>query len=89
MKVIGKSKDGFILQATETEVANLIGYYSERSDGFKVKPGDEINVHDMFQTLYQMDSHAKEIELIQRKLREIADNLEPVVPILREVKEAN
>ena len=29
MKIIGKTEDGFIIQAESNELANMVGYYSE------------------------------------------------------------
>ena len=34
MKILGKTKDGFIMEASLTEVANLLGFYSEYADKF-------------------------------------------------------
>ena len=32
MKIIGKTEDGYIIEASQDEVANLIGYYSKYDD---------------------------------------------------------
>lgn len=87
MKIIGSKKDGFILEASETEVANLVGYYSEyemaRSKDVKeLKVGDDIKVHEMYRRLYVLSRRRGEIKTAQKMLRDAASELELVDPIL-------
>ncbi len=80
MKIIGKTKDGFILQASETETYNLVGYYS-RSDAGGRRPyletGDEIQINEMYHKLYDLKQH-------QNTLNQTATTLECVARLLRE-----
>lgn len=87
MKIIGSKKDGFILEASEREVANLVGYYSEyemrrSGDPKELKVGDEVKVHEMYRRLYTLSSRRGEIKTAQKMLRDAASELELVDPIL-------
>ncbi len=85
MRVIGKTDGGMILEATNSEIANLIGYYSDYSKTAKVhelKPGSEIKVGAMFMQLYQLQGKQGELKKLQDALREAADKLTPVIPVI-------
>jgi hypothetical protein len=81
MKIIGNTKDGVIAQLTNSELANLIGYYSEYN--IKVPPvGSEVQVGEMFQQLYaikNLKSHIKEIERSSAALLECIRTKNPVI----------
>jgi hypothetical protein len=49
VKVIGKTEGGYILEASNDEVANLIGYYSTYDKDYK-RPncGDNIQISSMY-----------------------------------------
>lgn len=86
MKIIGTTKDGFILEASENEVANLIGYYSRydmrEKETAPPKPGDTIRIHEMYQRLYVLASRRGQIKTAQKMLLDAASELELVDPIL-------
>ncbi len=85
MKVIGITQNGFILESSRDEVANLIGFYSAYSDKAKIndlKTGTEIKVSDMYSQLYGIAAIRRKITDAQKELRAAADKLDPVVPIL-------
>ena len=45
MKILGETKIGFLVDLTETEIANLTGYSSSYAGGFKKpKISDEYNI---------------------------------------------
>ena len=53
MKIIAKTDKGLLLEATERDVANILGYGSTYSDGFDnrmLKIGTEIPVHKIVST---------------------------------------
>ena len=53
MKIIGKTNDGFILESSAKELANLIGFYSEYTNELP-KVGSEIEIDHMYNQLYQL-----------------------------------
>ena len=82
MKIIGNTDDGFIIQATNDETYRLIGYFSQYSDGRPtIKVGSEIPVNKMYNQLYHLSYHKKEIMEMQAKLRAAATLLDEVDPI--------
>jgi hypothetical protein len=90
VKVIGNTKDGYILEASENEVANLIGYSSHWSDKFK-RPsvGDDIQINKMYRQLYDLEHNQPELRKVIDTLRGLADMLEPVCPVIeKQIKEA-
>lgn len=87
MKVIGKSQDGYILQATSEEVANLIGfYYMDGSVREKVKVGNEIAVNKMYKHLYFLQHHRKQIEDAIGSLNKSIRHLEEVNPVIDSIQ---
>jgi len=84
MIIIGKTSDGFVVTATNSEMANLIGYYydSAESKVGSMKTGDVINIHAMYKQLYALSGARKKITEAQKSLREMADSLERVAPVI-------
>jgi hypothetical protein len=85
MKIIAKTKDGYILESTSKEVANFVGYYSEYDAKFKdlkLNIGDEIHVSDVYRKLNAITRHRRELESISRALRGILEFVEPICPVL-------
>jgi len=81
MKVIGKTENGFILQADTDEVFNLVGHYSQYSDGRpKIEVGSMI-LDKMFNQLRHLSFHKKGIMEMQARLRAAATLLDEVDPI--------
>jgi len=82
MKVLGKTCDGFILQATESELGKLLGYaYSgDVSDELR-KSGAEVKISPMFDQLYGLAKGRGKIKEAEKLLREYADLLAVVKPI--------
>lgn len=89
MKIIGESREGYIIEASKDEVANLIGYYSKYDDKFKISVGDKINISGMYQQLYNLKNNQPRLKEIVKTLRNLADLLEPVCPVIEaQIKEA-
>jgi hypothetical protein len=90
MKVIGKTENGYIIEASRDDVANLVGYNSQYSTGYKsLSVGDEILVSKMFRQLYDLEHHQPELQKVVNTLRGMADLLGPVCPVIeKQVKEA-
>lgn len=83
MKIIGKTPKGYIVEASESDVANLCGYYFAGASGYK-RPeiGDTINVDAMYTQLYKSKSYEEDLLKASSSLRAIADSLLPIVPIV-------
>jgi hypothetical protein len=82
MKVIGKTEEGFIIQAGANEVFHLIGHYSKYSEGCpKIEVGNEIHVDKMYHQLRDLSLHRKTIMEMQAKLRVAVDLLDEVDPM--------
>ena len=86
MKIIGRTKEGYILDASADEIANLVGYYGKYSLDKKVQLniGDEINISQMYKQLYNLSRKHEEIESAKEKLAECIkymDEIEPVIDI--------
>lgn len=85
MKIIGQSDNTFILEASKTEVANLVGYYhsSTAGVGTYLHVGAEIRVSAMFMRLHHLEQRKGELERMAKQLRAQADLLESVDPIIQ------
>ena len=92
MKIIGESKEGYIIEAHKDEIARLIGYYGEyalREKGKRVSVGDEININGMYWQLYNLKNNQPKLKEIVKTLRNLADLLEPVCPVIEaQIKDA-
>lgn len=80
MQIIGETENGFILDATRQEVANLIGFYS----GFDIKgikTGVEIEVNHMYSQLYDLNHMEREIGQIADRFEKFALDLRPIMPV--------
>ena len=93
MKVIGTTKRGFLLDASDDEIANLIGYhsaYTVKSKFLKrevVNVGDEIQIGEMYKSLTELVGKVKTMEQIRASLLAVAASMEIVDPLLREIEE--
>jgi hypothetical protein len=86
LNIIGKTEDGYILDASNNEVANLIGYHSDyhmRAETKKtISVGDNIQISVMYQQLYNLKNNEPKLKDTVKMLRGLADSLEPVCPII-------
>ena len=84
MKILGKTKDGFIMEATKKEVANLIGFYSDYdSDLPRIEAGHVIKVAEMFTKLYNLAREKDTIKKAVTQVRGLCDLLEINDPLDR------
>ena len=80
MKIIGKHENGFILDASKEELANLIGFYSE----FKIEHidvGAEIKAHEMYEQLYSLSTMKSQLDNIADELENYSQALRLLTPI--------
>jgi hypothetical protein len=90
VKIIGKSESGYILEASNDEVANLVGYYSIYDKDYK-RPncGDNIQISSMYKQLYNLKNNEPKLKDTVKILRGLADSLEPVCPLIEaQIKDA-
>lgn len=76
MKIIGTTQNGFILESSETELANIAGYFTKFSgvaEQFKI--GSEIAVNAVFSKLEALASAKSEMKAMEDKLQAIAAEL--------------
>jgi hypothetical protein len=76
MKIIGTTQNGFILESSETELANIAGYFSKFSgvvEQFKI--GSEITVSAVYQKLDALANAKTELKSMEDKLQAIAQEL--------------
>lgn len=94
MKIIGKAQGvDLLISATEDEVARLIGYhnawYANKGQigrgRIEIGPGLEITVNQMFLRLNAQAEIPEKVATAQKMLRESAELLGLVAPILQEV----
>lgn len=87
MKIIGKSDGGYIIEASSSEVANLIGFYSAYTNmpSNMPKVGATIDVHSMYQQLYKLSHMQYDLDKVVDILETYARNLKPIVPIKIEI----
>lgn len=86
MKIIGRTKEGYIIDASTDEIANLVGYYGKYSLDKKVQLsiGDQINISQMYKQLYNLSRKHEEIKNAKEKLAECIkymDEIEPVIDV--------
>jgi hypothetical protein len=96
VKVIGKSQDGYLIAATEREIANLFGFYWEGEDKYKAAlkeqgVGDHYGGRDLigltikpaeaYQQLSWLRSRDREFDDLCKKLRETADAIQNHKPL--------
>ena len=87
MKIIGKTADGYILEASEEEVTNFVGYYRHEKRG-EYRPGTVIKVSPLFDQLKFLESRTGTLSNIIHLLREYADKLELIDPVvIKEIHE--
>lgn len=84
MKIIGRTNNGYILDASKDEVANLIGYYGSYSldKNIDLNVGNEINIAQMYKQLYDLHHRHEEIDRAKVKLAECIKNMEDVLPVI-------
>ena len=68
MKIIGKTKDGFIIEASRDDVAAMEGLYSHQK---KFEVGDLIDINGLFNRYRSVDMAFNDID----RLRNSAENI--------------
>lgn len=68
MKIIGKTKDGFILEASENDVAAMEGLYSHQK---KFEVGDLIDMSGLFSRCRSIDIAFNDIDHLRQSAEDI------------------
>lgn len=79
MKIIARAANSFVFMATEDETAKLVGY--KYDSGIHLKIGDEINISEMYNQLYDLSSYEEELIKVQKQLRRLANKLKVPAPL--------
>jgi hypothetical protein len=94
MKIIAKTGEKtFLVQATEDELANLIGWSSEwhrkdrRQRGLCI--GDTINTHAMFSRLYEQENQRSELDKAKSILMKAAASIDKAAPVFERIVHPN
>ena len=84
MKVIGKAINGFLMQASDTEMEMIRGGTAAN----RISIGDEIAVSEVFHRLRSISARSEVIGKVASELRALADSLSAQAPILKEALDA-
>ncbi len=87
MKIIGETTDGRIIEASNDELANLLGYHGEhRIDPQRsLRIGTEIKVHEMYRQLYSLAQAQRELKTASQTLHSIANLMLVADPLIQAV----
>lgn len=92
MIIIAKTNDGFVIQATEYEMARLLGYYSASDCRPKLVIGADIQVNAMYEQLYKIRQFGRTIKDIEEKAATLLEAIRiksPIIaPVISAVEEA-
>jgi len=81
MKILAKGKGTYIVECTDDELANLVGYYYASSANIDLSPGTVVEISKMYRSLYHMSQLKESFERTQKTLDFIKNTLEIVEPI--------
>jgi hypothetical protein len=80
MKIIGRTKRGFIIELDEYQLAKLCGFYSPedawQEKGIVLEVGAEIEIDEMFKQAQEMREAKRDILHAPLTLRALADVIE-------------
>lgn len=82
MKIIGTTKDGFLLTANKNELKKLADCYYERKRSIEIEVGQEIPISDMYDQIRFLTEHKNTIEQAKEKLMKVVENLEMIKPFV-------
>lgn len=92
MIIIGKTGGGYILEASQEELAHLAGYYFKGDhtrpayEGSPLRVGDKIEIHKMYDQLHEQAQLQDKIAEAKGLLRAAARSLDLVDPVVLGVK---
>lgn len=95
MKIIATIKEGYLIEASDDELSNLMGYSSNyrRKDTrnsrgeflreFQI--GDNLPIHKMYEHLFRMANLEKELMEISAKLKAASDFVDTSLPTVQHI----
>ena len=91
MKIIGKTKNNFLLEANDYELGRLVGYYNvndaRRTGHINLDIGDEIQIDEMYKQLYGLSRQKERVEIVINTLQTTIQNLTLVPPVLKYIEQ--
>jgi hypothetical protein len=89
MKILGETthrgyEHAYIVDISNDELQEIMGYKYVDSKCPSVKIGDEINVSAIFHKLIRFNENGEELKKIAKQLKDFAALLEPLDPIINE-----
>lgn len=79
MKIIAKTNGGVIIEATENEIANVMGYAYASTNGCpKINIGTDIKISDMYQRLTDIQYNSQRVKDAKDKLKNMLSTLDKV-----------
>jgi hypothetical protein len=92
MTILATTNNGFLIQASEQEMARLAGYYSISDCRPKLVIGAEIQVNAMYDQLYKMRYVGRSIKEIEERANNLLETIKiksPIIaPIISAIEEA-
>lgn len=90
MKIIAENMQGctqnYIVEVSDTELARMLGFYFEGSEGCpRFETGIEVNVGEIYRTLYDLQQQKNTVKEVAETLRSYADKLEIQIPALDKI----
>lgn len=83
MKIIGKTSSGFLIEATENQIAEAMGYHYASQNGCpKIEIGATINVSNEFKRLRDIEANKGKIKEAKKSLQQILESLDKTEPLL-------
>ena len=73
MRIIGKTDDGFILDASKNDVAAIEGLYSHEK---RFEVGDVIDIYELFRKYSSVRSALRDIDKLKNSAQIIIDSAE-------------
>ena len=83
MAVISERDKTFLAEVTKEELTRIA--FGERYRQIQFSVGDKVDVHTIFDRLYQLENNKKQLSSMAENLRAMATLLESTEPIIREL----
>jgi hypothetical protein len=86
MKIIATTPTGVIAELSKTELANLIGFYSEYSkcENFP-QVGAEVKINEMFMQLYRIRGIRSSIKKLSEGANELLESIRVKDPVIQPI----
>ena len=90
MKIIGTRSKGYIVDVSEDELANIMGYRDRyKFNGAYPRVGDDVKIEPVYKKFDQMRRNQKQLINLSKSLHTIAELVEPFEMQVEEALEAD